>query len=1490
MYKRTVVQYLGKYIKGLNTDQVSSSLLTGDFELRDAELEVDTVNNLLAGLLPYTLKVNAAVCDLVRVQVPWSALRSKPVRVQIGRCVAKVEVHSKDDKVWATTAAEKIREATVARAANRTAREGSACPPIKLNAIKVAVIDGLEVLVSSVEVMLLSAVPAHIPPGGDDEAGMENDASKTALVPTWELLVKNVTFWPAHADGSRYVGRPGAARERGACWSALRRRLAVDSAVVRPARGRRGGVSEQTTVGGHSQPSSKTHGDAVHVENVAVDIMEWRDAEHLDAAAVAATSDASLGGAATAAGKVRIAGFPREVRIGIRLPDIDISCSEGQLTALTALAGDIAAPNLVPLECLPEEAQHLYWKDPSASAAIKAHASKLRTTPEGRGRTSSGNLLKTSPAGGTMAERASGFAHRGASVASSAAQQSASAAASGAFKTASAASALAQQGAKTAGAAQRSAAAAATGAAQRAAAAANAAAERAAAGKQLAGKTAANTAGRAAAAANAAADTAVAGKRLAERTAAAAAASVAARSSMAASAGRAAAAARSAAGFSSASGFLRGKMSFNSPKRVTAGKDQEDGDAMDAEAKLLEERAIARHQMEQQVVQMGFDPQVVARVQHVVQASSVEDLLQAVLQESAEEVPEVAADGPPADDDDDVEADGSEVRKLSFEDVADVATDGAAEAAGGVEQPSHEQELEAVAVEQAWQLASCNLQPGDASSVQGDEHERLSTGTVHLAADAGGVVLISSDALHVLPEGGTYFEATVEGVDATAGGDEGLEVGVTTTHPSALAATEDYAVLVEGSWVSSDAGTLWVDGTGLEEIYPAWQHTKPGQLVSGDVVRFSISCEGAIGIAVNGVEQASWAARLPLNKQPLYALIGLRRPCVAVRLATLQQTSSAAVEEACDGAPPLAEGDAEGAAKKEPAVALRYVPRTEAELAAAAQAEEELEAEQEDQLAQEELDAGDDAMKGLANPASDMAGSAQRQELLDAKAVTQLAWAGPPARLRRLAVHLSVSSLRIDMHLPKKLAKDGSLELCQQEQSVVFEAGPLDVTAEELRCLEDAEVVCMQALGALEPTSQQRGMQVSAGGHGCVTLGGASIKFLEEGGRTSDIFVTEVLGATGSGGAPPWLLTTRWGHSVAISKESKARAHVCVHGARSVANPNALQAVQSLVGAVSGALPQLQSSEPSMSVQDVLASLEALDLPAVELTVQCRNTVLDLGLCSPIQPLRIVVPGVFVAAATVSDETTQDSSQAAASSGTAVADVNWLPAVPRWHAQVVASSGDVATERDVTVYGCVCEDEAKSRTQPADQASAADATSAPAAPPRLTERQWREAQPSSSSSLQNLRSEVLLPADEFAVLSKAKLQVVEQTSTFEAMAMNWQQSSSRRAAREATQRIPTVRELLEDGSAGQLDAQLLALQEETCCLEDERQEENMRLRTCEREVAASVALVHSTQAAKDEDLCRQLAEERAITEALEKLVQQQAEALRALQAAAIEPT
>ena len=141
--------------------------------------------------------------------------------------------------------------------------------------------------------------------------------------------------------------------------------------------------------------------------------------------------------------------------------------------------------------------------------------------------------------------------------------------------------------------------------------------------------------------------------------------------------------------------------------------------------------------------------------------------------------------------------------------------------------------------------------------------------------------------------GNVTFQATVHYDDEY--GREGIEIGVTTNAANSAAANSayenSYAVLQRASWMSSDAGNLWVHGrserhrnhNGKWITNSTWEHTTPMQLSTGDVVRCEVTAQGVMCIAVNDIPQAEWDLTIcdePLPcDMPLYALVGLRHPC-----------------------------------------------------------------------------------------------------------------------------------------------------------------------------------------------------------------------------------------------------------------------------------------------------------------------------------------------------------------------------------------------------------------------------------------------------------------------------------------------------------------------------------------------------------------------------------------------------------------------------------
>eukprot|EP00931_Biecheleriopsis_adriatica_P054644 TRINITY_DN32178_c0_g1_i1.p1 TRINITY_DN32178_c0_g1~~TRINITY_DN32178_c0_g1_i1.p1 ORF type:complete len:268 (+),score=49.21 TRINITY_DN32178_c0_g1_i1:18-821(+) len=124
------------------------------------------------------------------------------------------------------------------------------------------------------------------------------------------------------------------------------------------------------------------------------------------------------------------------------------------------------------------------------------------------------------------------------------------------------------------------------------------------------------------------------------------------------------------------------------------------------------------------------------------------------------------------------------------------------------------------------------------------------------------------------------FEVVIEENDGP--GHEGLEIGITNEGPDRLAVHSGYAVLTRPSWVSSDAGCLWIDGQ-KQYRQPAWANLKPIGLKAGDMVRFSLLESGFLEVHVNGQTQASWKFEGKVPRD-VYALVGLRAPCSAVKV------------------------------------------------------------------------------------------------------------------------------------------------------------------------------------------------------------------------------------------------------------------------------------------------------------------------------------------------------------------------------------------------------------------------------------------------------------------------------------------------------------------------------------------------------------------------------------------------------------------------------
>jgi hypothetical protein len=107
MYKGTVLQYLRKYIKDLQADQLESYVLAGELTLHAIELEPDALSDWISDVLPYTVEIERVFCSKVDIKIPWAQLRTKPVQIAVHQMELKLLVHDFREQDWA------VQQATV---------------------------------------------------------------------------------------------------------------------------------------------------------------------------------------------------------------------------------------------------------------------------------------------------------------------------------------------------------------------------------------------------------------------------------------------------------------------------------------------------------------------------------------------------------------------------------------------------------------------------------------------------------------------------------------------------------------------------------------------------------------------------------------------------------------------------------------------------------------------------------------------------------------------------------------------------------------------------------------------------------------------------------------------------------------------------------------------------------------------------------------------------------------------------------------------------------------------------------------------------------------------------------------------------------------------------------------------------------------------------------------------------------------------------------
>jgi len=295
-----------------------------------------------------------------------------------------------------------------------------------------------------------------------------------------------------------------------------------------------------------------------------------------------------------------------------------------------------------------------------------------------------------------------------------------------------------------------------------------------------------------------------------------------------------------------------------------------------------------------------------------------------------------------------------------------------------------------------------------------------------------------------------------------------------------------------------------------------------------------------------------------------------------------------------------------------------------------------------------------------------------------------------------------------------------------------------------------------------------------------------------------------------------------------------------------------ITALNAATNFVQKAITQETSDSPCVKPPEV----PPMSVSFAEVRITLRNLRIDLGSITAPTPFQIRIPCIQ-----------SNLMMPSATDLAKLARIRGVPAVPPWHCMAPVC-GDGCIDPDFGFCRCVCGG-LSTVVNPADCMKSKSGCHNSF----VTERQWRPASGPAPTV-------VVVPTDELLMLSNAKLRVLEQASEWDALGEAWVASATQAIARETERRVPLVEELMEESSdglgSGPLQAQLQALQLEVQSIEDERQEDQLRLRTCEREAAAAVAVVCAEQYRREEELRRQLEVEQRVTGALAQLVEEQA--------------
>eukprot|EP00930_Biecheleria_cincta_P005516 TRINITY_DN106447_c0_g1_i1.p1 TRINITY_DN106447_c0_g1~~TRINITY_DN106447_c0_g1_i1.p1 ORF type:complete len:290 (+),score=75.10 TRINITY_DN106447_c0_g1_i1:22-870(+) len=279
-----------------------------------------------------------------------------------------------------------------------------------------------------------------------------------------------------------------------------------------------------------------------------------------------------------------------------------------------------------------------------------------------------------------------------------------------------------------------------------------------------------------------------------------------------------------------------------------------------------------------------------------------------------------------------------------------------------------------------------------------------------------------------------------------------------------------------------------------------------------------------------------------------------------------------------------------------------------------------------------------------------------------------------------------------------------------------------------------------------------------------------------------------------------------------------------------------MQLLEDLADKLQAALPVVDAKEEMQ--EKVSAEMALTDF---DVDIAICNTVADLSHLSPL-PLRLLLPRFRLGTASACGEQPRLLSTPP-------------PPVPPWHCPA-APKVDGSGDPDFHVYSCLCGGAGchSQATSVQHEHEAADSLTKEAGWEQIvTERRWQKAAAAREGSGKRL----LLSPEELLALSSSKLRALEQVTLWEELAVAREAQGAATIAADKARRIPVVLEMLEAAddseahgqrsSCPKLDSQLAALRAQLRDLDEERREGEVRLKTCEKEAAAAVAMVRQEQ-------------------------------------------